>query len=192
LDHLSRGRLIFGAGLGFQPGDFTVFGEAADAQERAEKLDEGLDVVAGLWTGEPFSFHGKHYRVEDVTFLPRPAQTPRIPIWVAAGWPKRRPLRRAARWDGVYLMTYNQATGEFLRPDEVAAIAAYIAAHREHTGPFDIAVNVDTPPDPEQAAALADRYAQAGATWWIDLDRGSPEEYRARIRQGPPRRPRLQ
>lgn len=187
LDLLSNGRLIFGAGLGFQPGDFTIFGEEGDARVRGEKLDEGLQILNGLWTGESFSFHGKHYQVDNVTFLPRPIQTPRIPVWVAGGWPNRKPLRRAAQWDGVYLMTVNQVTHTYLTPEEVSEIAAYLHSHRTRPAPLDIAVNVATPGDPHAAAALLRRYADAGATWWIDWARDSFAAYRERIRKGPPR-----
>src|SRR5947209_6380623 len=148
LDHLSNGRLIFGAGLGYQALDFTSFGEDDDARLRAEKLDEGLEVLQGLWSGEAFSFHGKHYQVNDVTLLPKPLQSPRIPVWLAGGWPKRKPLRRAAGWDGIYLMTVNQATGELLTPEEIRAIAAYVKTYRTSTEPFDIAMNGETPTDP--------------------------------------------
>src|SRR3990172_5166253 len=66
LDHLSNGRLIFGVGLGYQSGEFEDFGEEGDPKILAEKLDEGLDILAGLWSGEPFSYRGKHYQVNDV------------------------------------------------------------------------------------------------------------------------------
>lgn len=75
LDHLSNGRLIFGAALGFQALDFTPFGEDYDLKSAAEKLDEGLEILKGLWSGEPFSFEGKHYQLHEVTFLPKPVQT---------------------------------------------------------------------------------------------------------------------
>ena len=187
LDHLSHGRLIFGAGLGFQASDFTVFGEESGARVRAEKLDEGLQILSGLWTGRPFSFHGAHYQVEDVTFLPRPVQVPRIPIWVAGGWPHRKPFHRAAQWDGIYLMTYNQVTQAYLTPAEIREIAAYLHRYRTELTPLDIAVNGEAPADAQQAASLIQQYEAAGATWWIELDHGSVAEYRERIRRGPPR-----
>src|SRR5947199_1049159 len=80
LDHLSAGRLILGAGLG-DPQD-RHFGEVTDMRQRAQMLDEGLEILAGLMSGQPFSYQGHHYHVQDVTFLPRPVQTPRIPIWI--------------------------------------------------------------------------------------------------------------
>lgn len=189
LDYLSNGRLIFGAALGFQDLDFTPFGEEYDARMRAEKLDEGLEILKGLWSGEPFSFHGKHYQLENVTFLPKPLQSPSIPIWLAGGWPRRKPLRRAARWDGIYLMTVNQVTNELLKPEEIREAVAYMQAHRETSEPFDVGINGEVPDDAGKAAEIIQAYQEAGATWWIDLEGNgeSFEEYRARIRRGPPR-----
>lgn len=188
LDHLSNGRLVFGAGLGYQARDFTPFGEEFDPQLRAEKLDEGLEILTGLWTGEPFGFQGKHYQLDEVTFLPRPLQAPRIPVWTATGWPHRKPLRRAARWDGVYLMTVNQVTGQLLTPDDVREIVAYVTAQRDRSDSFDIAVNGEMPADANERAALLQAYGEAGATWWVEYAGDeSFEAYRARIRRGPPK-----
>jgi alkanesulfonate monooxygenase SsuD/methylene tetrahydromethanopterin reductase-like flavin-dependent oxidoreductase (luciferase family) len=96
LDHLSDGRLILGVGLGdvsTDPG-FNAVGEPTDVQTRAELLDESLDIIAGLWTAEPFSYEGRHFRVRDLTLLPQPVQKPRIPIWV--GWCLAEECRQAA------------------------------------------------------------------------------------------------
>ena len=88
LDHLSRGRLVLGVGLGSDRyGELAPFGEVVDPRERARLLDEGLERLASYWGGE---------------FEPAPVQAPRIPVWVAARWPNRRPLRRAAHWDGLF------------------------------------------------------------------------------------------
>ena len=189
LDLLSNGRLIFGAGLGYQARDFVPFGEEYDLKIRAVKLDEGLEILKGLWSGEPFSYHGTWYQLDNVTFLPRPLQSPRIPIWLAGGWPSRKPLRRAARWDGIYLMTVNQVTNEPLKLEEVREAVAYMQTYRQSTEPFDIGVNGIAPGDPGKTAETVQAYQEAGATWWIDLEREgeSFEEYRARIRRGPPR-----
>ena len=191
LDLLSNGRLIFGAGLGYQARDFTSFGEDFDLKARAEKLDESLEILKELWSGEAFSFHGKHYQLDNIAFLPKPVQSPRIPIWLAGGWPNRKPLRRAARWDGIYLMTVNQVTNELLKPEEIREIVAYIKSYRESTDPFDVAFNGKIPAgaDARQAAEIIQAYQEAGATWWVELEGSeeSFEEYRARIRRGPPR-----
>src|ERR671913_1183827 len=66
LDLLSGGRMIFGTGLGGVPEEFTAFGEAGAAKERARMLDEGLAVLDRLWSGEMVTHHGQHYDVENV------------------------------------------------------------------------------------------------------------------------------
>ena len=99
LDQASRGRLLLGVGLGYGPSadpEFAGLGEDSDPVVRAAKLDEGLEVLTGLWSGKPFSHAGQYYQVQETTFLPTPVQTPRIPIWVGGFWPNRRPMRRAA------------------------------------------------------------------------------------------------
>ena len=124
LDQASDGRVIFVAGLGFREADFTAFGEEANLKIRARKLDEGLAILAGLLTEERFSFAGEHYTVEQVTLRPKPAQSPRPPIWLAAGWPRHAPVRRAARWDGICLKSYHQDRREPLTPADVAEVVA--------------------------------------------------------------------
>jgi alkanesulfonate monooxygenase SsuD/methylene tetrahydromethanopterin reductase-like flavin-dependent oxidoreductase (luciferase family) len=166
LDHLSNGRLILGVGLGYPPdGDFAAFGEEPDDRIRAEKLDEGLAIVAGLLSGEPFAFRGKHYRIQETTFLPKPVQ-PHIPIWVAGYWPNRRPFRRAARWDGVAPGSLNVNFDETMPAEELREAIAYIHEYRERPAPFDVAVGGYTPGDNiERARYKLDPYAAAGATW---------------------------
>jgi alkanesulfonate monooxygenase SsuD/methylene tetrahydromethanopterin reductase-like flavin-dependent oxidoreductase (luciferase family) len=111
LDHLSKGRLIFAAGLGYQTLEFTPFEEESDPKIRAEKLEEGLQILNNLWAGEPCRFQGKHYHINVTKFLPRPVQSPRIPVWIGGYWPNRKPFRRAAQWDGAYPGT-EKANGE--------------------------------------------------------------------------------
>lgn len=190
VDHLSRGRLVFGAALGYSAQDFVAFGEEWDPLVRAGKLDEALEIVTGLWNAEPFSYNGSHYRLDGALLRPAPWQTPRIPVWVAAGWPRRKPLRRAARWDGVYLMTVHQDTGELLTPDDVAGAARFLAeASPDGTDPIDVAINAEPVGDAGADAARIQAFAGAGATWWIELadDDHGPGGYRERIRRGPPR-----
>ena len=199
LDRLSDGRLILGVGLGDPvQWDFGFFGEKTDATIRAARLDEGLEILAGLWSGERFSFHGEHYTIEEVVFKPRPLQEPRIPIWVGGWWPHKRPLRRAARWDGA-------CTGRWeapLTPGDWREIAAYIAVHRTGDGPFDLVHAGHTSGTDRAAdAALVAPYADAGVTWWIEdispwrfgwkwEDPWTPEATEMmtqRVRQGPPK-----
>jgi alkanesulfonate monooxygenase SsuD/methylene tetrahydromethanopterin reductase-like flavin-dependent oxidoreductase (luciferase family) len=192
LDAVTGGRLVFGVGLGsIGQGEFGAFGEDTDPKVRGEKLDEGLDIIDGLWTGEPFSYRGRHYRVEETVFLPTPVQRPRIPIWVAGRWPNRPPFRRAARWDGVFPTHADVGPDELMAPGELHRIVEYTLRHRaEPAGPFDVIMEGSTPPDPVDGSAIVAPYADAGLTWWIERlgwFRGSVTEMRSRVAAGPPR-----
>ncbi|MFL5732671.1 MAG: LLM class flavin-dependent oxidoreductase [Chloroflexia bacterium] len=193
LDNLSRGRLILGVGLGFPPGlEYGDFGEETADKVRAEKLDEGLEVLTGLWSseGEPFRYDGRHYKISNAIMLPRPLQQPRIPVWVAGFWPgSKAPFRRAARWDGVVPILPGETPPE-QGPDLVREMLAYIQQHRQSQSPFDLVVTGQTVGDgTEEDTRLVRAYAEAGATWWLeDVShwRGSPSVVRERIRKGPP------
>ena len=103
LDILSNGRFILGAGLGWPPEiEFGPFSETVDNVKRGEMLDEGLDVLTGLWKGKRFSYNGNHFNINNVIFKPTPLQTPRIPIWIGGMWPNKKPFIRASKWDGVF------------------------------------------------------------------------------------------
>lgn len=197
LDHLSNGRFILGVGLG-DPAqwEYGFFGEETEAKIRAEKLDEALEILAGLWSGDYFSYAGKHFQLEQMRFLPRPVQQPRIPVWVGGYWPRKRPFQRAARWDGVCPGGLKAA----LTPDDWRDILAFIQQHRATDAPFE-AVHGGTTPgdDPDADRVKVAAYAEAGVTWWIeDLspygrglgwgDKWTPEivaQLRRRLRQGP-------
>lgn len=197
LDRLSGGRLVLGVGLG-DPAqwDYGWFGEETDARVRAERLDEALAVLAGLWTGEPFAYEGRHYRLAEVTFTPTPVQRPRIPVWVGGWWPNKPPLRRAARWDGMAPAKW----GGQLQPEEVAEALAYVRRHRDADTPFDVVVNGGTGPVPEDAERMT-AYREVGATWWLEdispwrfgADPQAPwtdrdtEAIERRVAAGPPR-----
>jgi alkanesulfonate monooxygenase SsuD/methylene tetrahydromethanopterin reductase-like flavin-dependent oxidoreductase (luciferase family) len=97
LDYLSGGRMILGVGIGdINDHGFARVGEETDAKTRGVMLDEALKVITGLWSGQPFSYQGRFYKLKDLTFLPVPLQQPRIPIWIGGAWPHRAPVRRAA------------------------------------------------------------------------------------------------
>jgi len=171
LDHLSNGRLILGVGLGDakDPG-FAHVGEAMDDRRRASITDEALDVLAGLWSGQPFSYHGNHFQIHDVTFLPTPVQKPRIPIWVGGTWPFKGPLRRAARWNGMLPYKHtDDGSWQDMTPEEVRELKAFIEREREraHSTPFDIVLGGrERGDDWEQERAHIREVAAAGATWW--------------------------
>ncbi|MGF1470712.1 MAG: LLM class flavin-dependent oxidoreductase [Rubrobacteraceae bacterium] len=187
LDHLSGGRLVLPVGLGaVDDGGFSKVGEPTDRRVRARLLDESLEILTGLWGGEPFSYAGEHYRLEEMTFRPPPVQRPRIPIWVVGSWPSRKSVNRALRYDGILAAT---TTGG-VTPEDIRAISAYIGENRAQDSPFDIVVEGETPgDDPEAATSVVQPFIQAGATWWIESPwspPNQPEDLRRRIRQGPP------
>jgi alkanesulfonate monooxygenase SsuD/methylene tetrahydromethanopterin reductase-like flavin-dependent oxidoreductase (luciferase family) len=140
LDRLSGGRLVLGVGLGGdRNGEFDRerFGEEDDPRARARLLDDGLERLASYWGGE---------------FEPPPVQSPRIPVWVAGRWPNRAPLRRAARWDGLFPIDM----------EEPAQLAEMVAAVRELGAGDGFEVVVDHPPGTDP-----DPWIEAGATWCL-------------------------
>ena len=160
LDHLSGGRLTLGVGLGSdRNGELEPFGDEADPKARARLLDEGLDKLAGFWAGD---------------FEPLPVQKPRIPVWVASRWPNRRPLRRAAKWDGLFPI-------ELPEPEALAELAADVSDLRDDPdAPFDLVIEIDPGDDPAPWEA-------AGATWVLTSFGQSPSErdVRKAIEAGP-------
>jgi alkanesulfonate monooxygenase SsuD/methylene tetrahydromethanopterin reductase-like flavin-dependent oxidoreductase (luciferase family) len=195
LDSLSRGRMIFGAGLGAPIEDeYGSFGDTTDPVVLAQRLDEGLDLLARYWTGEPVNHDGRHYQVRDVTLLPASVQRPRPPIWIGGYWPHRAPMRRAARWDGVVPLFTEARHGHPPPVDQVRDLVAYVNQHREEPGdrPFEVVLGGATPGDPSKAREVIVPLAEAGGTWWDerqvqasdDIDRLTP--VLRRINQGPP------
>jgi len=160
LDHLSRGRLTLGVGLGSdRTGELERFGEVADARERAILLDQGLDRLREFWGGG---------------FEPLPIQRPRIPVWVAARWPNRRPLRRAAAWDGLFPI-------DLPDPEALTTLAGEVGGLRGGRDvPFDLVIETEPGDD-------VDPWEAAGATWALTGFGMQPREaeVRAAIEAGP-------
>jgi alkanesulfonate monooxygenase SsuD/methylene tetrahydromethanopterin reductase-like flavin-dependent oxidoreductase (luciferase family) len=186
LDHLSAGRVILGVGIGSDSAqEYSCFGESPDDRIHAAMLDEGLAILTGLWRGEPFSFQGVHYQLNQAQFLPAPVQVPRIPIWLAGIWPHKRPFRRAAQWDGICPIGRERIP----TPEDVQEMLTYIRQYRQADMPFDVVLGAYERDGSAMLAQLAD-YAEAGVTWWLECfdwdDRLA--DVQARIRRGPPRR----
>lgn len=189
LDQLSGGRMICTVGLGNLDSTFSSHGEESNPIIRAKKLDEGLAILTGLWTTDAFSFAGEYYQLHQASLTSRPVQAPRIPLWVVGGWPRRPPFRRAAQWDGICFKSINHETRKWLTPDEFQAGLAYVRAQRTQDTPFDVIMSGETPADHHQGIDTVQPFQEAGATWWVEEGLGwSFEEFRERIRHGPPRR----
>jgi len=190
LDHLCRGRLILGVGLGGpqDPMNFDRFGEVVDTHHRAEMLDEALEIINGLWSGEWFSYQGKHYQVGEVRFQPVPLQKPRIPIWVGGGYPNPGPLRRAARWDGSCMYKESHGHGwQDMQAEDIRQLRAFVQSHHPVYSTFDICVGGRARlPDWEQDRQHIRSVAEAGATWWMDfIEPTALEKTRQGILNGP-------
>jgi alkanesulfonate monooxygenase SsuD/methylene tetrahydromethanopterin reductase-like flavin-dependent oxidoreductase (luciferase family) len=158
LDHLSSGRLILGVGLGSDnSGELGPFGEELDPKKRATLFDDGLERLAAMWGGE---------------FEPPPVQQPRIPVWAAARWPNRRPVRRAVRWDGLFPI-------ELPGPEALVELVQETTEARGGT-PFDIVAEIEPGDDPGP-------WEQAGATWVLTGFGRQPRlaEVREAIAAGP-------
>jgi alkanesulfonate monooxygenase SsuD/methylene tetrahydromethanopterin reductase-like flavin-dependent oxidoreductase (luciferase family) len=187
LDHLAQGRLILGVGLGNdQRREYSAFSETADPKMHGEMLDEGLEVLTKCWSGEAFSYDGRHYHLSQVQFLPKPFQQPHIPLWIAGNWPNKKPFRRAAQWSGVFPYMLQRA----LRPEDFREMLAYIQTQRTLDTPFDVIASGQTSGlERAQDMATVASFAQAGATWWLEsFSLHHPlEQVRQRIHQGPPR-----
>lgn len=194
LDRLSGGRLILAVGLGaLDDAAFGSVGEPTDPRTRAERLDESLAILEGLWSGAPFSFSGRHFRFDPLTFRPPPVQQPRIPVWVVGAWPSPRSLARAARWDGIVAQARGaDGASAAPTPAQLVEIVAWVERERDAAGlagPYDVVAQGTTPgDDPAAARAIVAPFAAAGATWWIEADWSTTVPgLRRRIAAGPPR-----
>lgn len=200
LDHLSGGRVQLAVGLGALHDGWTAFEADEGRRVRAEKLDEGLAIYDGLMRGQPFSFSGKHYSARPTTFSPPPApvQQPRVPVWVVGAHPSKRSMTRAVRWDGL-LPSVIASGGPRApdAPDELREVVTEARSMREAAGlawdGYDVVAEGVSVAGPDGAAEVA-RWADAGATWWVESDwegrDDALERHRARLSAGPPRDPR--
>jgi alkanesulfonate monooxygenase SsuD/methylene tetrahydromethanopterin reductase-like flavin-dependent oxidoreductase (luciferase family) len=190
VDRLSDGRLVLPVGLGaLDDAGFGRVGEVTDRRTRAERLDESLEILTGLWTGEPFGYSGRHYRFEPMAFRPTPIQQPRIPIWVVGVWPSERSMNRVARYDGL-LPSVRAADGSLDGPIPLDALSEMRAWLDERSGERTIEIVLEGTTEPGDAgAATVQPYAEAGATWWLEADWSSFDitATRKRIEAGPPR-----
>jgi alkanesulfonate monooxygenase SsuD/methylene tetrahydromethanopterin reductase-like flavin-dependent oxidoreductase (luciferase family) len=192
VDRLSNGRLVLPVGLGaVDDAGVSGFGEPQERRVRAERLDESLEILNGLWTGGPYEFHGRHYDFpKSLAFRPTPIQRPRIPIWVAGVWPAARSMARVLRHDG-FMPSFMLADGDKreAQPDDLRQMRDWIAERRSLEGFEIVAEGKTSAADGAAAAAEVSLWADAGATWWLESDWENFEvgPQRKRIEAGPPR-----
>ncbi len=182
LDQLSGGRAILSVGLGAIGTGLERTGEATDRRTRADMLDEGLEVITGLWDGR-MRFAGRRYDVDleersDLAKVVAPVQRPRIPVWVVAAWPRPKSMRRALRCDGLLPVLMNGGEHRGIAPDDIRAMLRWLQDNGVRPG-FDV---------------VMEGGEEAGCTWWLDarweMPHESPErmrQVRERLQAGPPR-----
>ena len=128
LDQLSDGRAILTVGLGALATDLPLTGEVLELRERADLLDEGIDLIRTLWAGGS-SYHGRLYDYEcerdDLVQVSRPVQE-RIPIWVVGAWPRPKSMQRVVRCDGIVPQYPDGREGS---PGDVRELRAWLAEH---------------------------------------------------------------
>ena len=195
LDNLSDGRAQLAVGLGALHPGWLAFERDEGRKVRAEKLDEGLAIYDGLMRGQPFAYAGSHYTVEPTDFVPPPppVQQPRVPVWVVGAYPAGRSMEHAAQWDGIIPTTVGRSgDGEF-GPTDLARIVSAIKEIRESKGlpweGYDVVAEGVSEPGPAGVATVK-RWADAGATFWVESDWSMGDDavarHRRRIEAGPP------
>jgi hypothetical protein len=206
LDRLSGGRVQLSVGLGALHAGWTAFEPDEGRAKRAQLLDEGLDVYAGLMHGQPFHYEGRHYRVRPTDFMlpDPPVQQPHPPVWVVgaarvspAGLLSTPSLERASRWEGLLPNVIGESgPGDSGSPDSLAELVSLTRALRDSAGlpwaGYDVIAegrsHGEGRTDPSDPAV----WAAAGATWWVEgawdlapTEEGHRELDR-RIASGPP------
>ena len=186
LDHISGGRVILGVGLGGKK-EYVAYGESYKPRKVAEKLDECLEIIQLLWTGEPVDYQGRHYSVT-AQHSPKPVQS-QIPIWVGGNWPNKRPFSRAAKYQGVFpLKARARGFEESLIEGDYVDILDYIGQNGGDLENYDVVKSVYSDSDSEKNSWIQG-YVDVGVNWVLEcLDpwRGSVESLFEVVERGPP------
>jgi probable F420-dependent oxidoreductase len=176
VDRLSGGRLILGMGTGYQKSEFSALG--VDMEERNELFDEALDVLPLHWSGEPFSYEGRHFSARDVIARPLPAQDP-IPVWIGGNskLARRRAGERAQGWMPLLGPPTLSTTARTSAVAQVDDLGPMIAEVREMAAPRGTPIDVlcsYVDPSIASPGKEADRHREAfahledlGITWLL-------------------------
>lgn len=179
VDKLSGGRLILGLGAGYQKSEFFALG--VDAAERGALFEEALDVLPLHWSGEPFSYQGRHFNARNVIARPKPVQNP-IPIWIGGNTPaaRRRAAQKGQGWLPMMAPPSVAATAQTTAinsRDELAGLIQGVkdaAAAAGRTEPLDFTCSYGDQEIGSNPTVDADRHREqfaelekVGATWCI-------------------------
>lgn len=191
LDRLSDGRVLLGVGLG-APWNYEVTGIGYDPASLADRYDEALEIITSLWSGEPVTYDGEHYHLDELTLATTPLQEPRIPIVMGFWWPNKRPIHRAAAYDGIMPVApsfYGAEGVQGERPtgtpeEELAQLVEYYRT--EAGGSGEIVLPIDAAETPPDFVELCESH---GVTWTLTTDLLEGDSHDAnleRILEGPP------
>jgi hypothetical protein len=196
VDQLSGGRVVLTVGIGALMADLPLTGEVTDLRERAERLDEGIDLIRTLWESGK-SYHGRHYdyeagELDELTSMVGPLRS-RIPIWVVGVWPRPKSMNRVLRCDGI--VPQFEGVGDDALPEHARAVRMWLDEH-DRSG-LDLVSQGETPTDdPDAARSQVEGWAEAGCTWWLETRWEMPhagaermQQVRERLMAGPPRSP---
>ncbi|HZQ84808.1 MAG TPA: LLM class F420-dependent oxidoreductase [Acidimicrobiales bacterium] len=174
VDLVSGGRFVLGVGTGYLKGEFFALG--ADFDERNDLFDEALDVLPMYWSGERFSYEGRHFSARDIVARPAPVRRS-IPIWIGGNskLTRRRVATRAQGWmpmSGPAEMARTTRTAHLSGLDDIAAAVRDL---KEMAGPRDGAIDVmvlytdasilQPGVEVERHRDALGRIAEIGATW---------------------------
>jgi alkanesulfonate monooxygenase SsuD/methylene tetrahydromethanopterin reductase-like flavin-dependent oxidoreductase (luciferase family) len=144
IDRLSNGRMILGVGSGSYLPEFDQLGIPRPSnRDRAEAVRDTIEIVRGLWGGEPFTYAGPRYQVTDARLDSGPIQQPHVPLVVAGGGEKVT-LRYVAQHADATNMGPGQSTGGATTPEDVERKLAALRGHCETLGrPYDAILRCD-------------------------------------------------
>lgn len=195
LDQISNGRAILAVGLGAVDDFLGTTGDELDRKIRAEMLDEGIDLIRGLWNGE-LVYSGSHYKIDlsgrtDLAVTSQPVQR-HIPIWTVGAWPRPKSMERILRCDGLLPNVWRDDHWDRASADEVGPMLDWLRERGGAGEGFDFVAEGTT--TPEDASNIIQPFANSGATWWLESDWSGfeiPADRQAalmkRIQAGPPR-----
>jgi alkanesulfonate monooxygenase SsuD/methylene tetrahydromethanopterin reductase-like flavin-dependent oxidoreductase (luciferase family) len=134
VDRISQGRLILGIGIGDHADEFMQMGiPVLSVRERQQALEEAVHIVRGLWSEQPFTYHGTQFRVEEATGAPGPMQQPYVPLMIAGGG-ERVTLRQVAQYADVTNFGPHIHVGSALTLDDVRRKYDVLRRHCEAAG----------------------------------------------------------